>query len=48
MGKVGVNPPVPHLVGMDEGVAGDEAPEAHVVQLGLGHRLEYPAGSPGR
>ena len=37
LGEVGGDPPVPGLVGMGQRVPRDHAPEAHVVQLGLGH-----------
>jgi hypothetical protein len=37
LGEVGSDPPVADLVGMGQGVPRDHAPEAHVVQLGLGH-----------
>jgi hypothetical protein len=37
LGEIGIDPPVPHLVGMGQGVAGDHTPEAHVVELGLSH-----------
>lgn len=37
LGEVGSDPPVAQLVGMSQGVAGDRAPEPHVVELGLGH-----------
>jgi hypothetical protein len=51
LGEVGVDPPVPRLVGMGQGVARDHAPEAHVVQLGLGHPeagLDIPQALPER
>lgn len=34
--EVGINPPVPGLIGMSEGIAGDLPPDAQVVKPGLG------------
>lgn len=51
LGKVGVDPPVAHLVGMGQRVAGDDAPEAQVVELGLSHPeagLDIPEALPVR
>ncbi len=48
LGEVGIDPPVAHLVGMGQGVAGDGAPEAHVVAAWAGPpagRPQCPAGS---
>ena len=36
LGEVGVDAPVPELVGMGERVAGHRAAEAHMVELGVG------------
>ena len=49
LGEVGVDPPVAHLFGMGQGVAGDHAPEAHVVKLGRSHAepgLDVPQALP--
>jgi len=35
VGEIGVNPPIPILVGMGESVAGNLSPNAQVVQFGL-------------
>ncbi len=47
--KIGIDPPIAHLVGMGEGVPGDRPTESHVVELGLGHPeagLEVPQTLP--
>jgi len=35
LGEIGVNPPIPILIGMGESVAGNLSPNAQVIQLGL-------------
>jgi len=34
--EVGINPPVPGLIGMGKGIAGDLSPDAQVIKFGLG------------
>ena len=33
MGEIGTDPPVADLIGMGQGVAGDLAPKAHVIEM---------------
>ena len=35
LGEVGINPPVPDLIGIGQGVAGDLSPDAQVIKFGL-------------
>lgn len=36
LSEVGINPPVPGLIGMGKGIAGDLSPDAQVIKSGLG------------
>jgi hypothetical protein len=35
-GKIGINPPISDLIGMRQGIAGDLALNAQMIQLGMG------------